>query len=167
MVGGVFHTYALFLLLLFAVATGHHRQKWISRITLVGTANERLRHAWGTLIDKIDRLIRGTKSAGRNARLSALRRASEAFLFTHERQKEMGLACSHEFDENWTRLGRFTRLSWMEESYYYSSAEVLCRDGRMDGNVLVIPQMHSTREYGPWENRFYDESSPGRHVQSY
>lgn len=52
----------------------------------------------------------------------------------------MGLACSHEFDENWTRLGRFTRLSWMEESYYYSSAGFLCRVGRMDDNMLVIPQ---------------------------
>lgn len=89
----VFFTPTLcFLLLLFAVATGHHRQKWISRITLVGTANERLRHAWGTLIDKIDRLIRGTKTAGRNARLSALRRASEAFLFLRMNdQKRRGL----------------------------------------------------------------------------
>lgn len=60
----------------------------------------------------------------------------------------------------WFRLGRFTRFSWMEESYYYSSAGFLCRDRRMDDDVLVIPQMHSMREYGPWENRFYDESSP-------
>lgn len=37
--------------------------------SLVGTANGRLRHAWGTLVEKIDRLIRGTKSAGRKARL--------------------------------------------------------------------------------------------------
>lgn len=49
--------------------------------SLVGTTNERLRHAWGTLIDKIDRLIRGTKSAGRDARLPHYDERARLFSF--------------------------------------------------------------------------------------
>lgn len=42
------------------ITTGHNRQKWISRIS-GRDDSQRLRHCKASLIDKIDRLIRGHK----------------------------------------------------------------------------------------------------------
>lgn len=147
--GGVLHTRALFFCSCYLWSQQDIIDKSGFLGSLVGTANERLRHAWGTLIDKIDRLIRGTKSAGRTARLPHYDERARLFsLYTRTNKKRRACLLSRVSDKNWTRLGRFTRLPWMEESYYYSSAGLLRRDGRMDDTVFGHPT--NALDEGTW-----------------
>lgn len=103
MVCGGSPRFVMFVSSLFSVdVSGHTRQKWISRIFLVGgRTTRRLWRAWETMIDKIrHRVIRVTNS-WKKCKTSTTR-ASEAFLFSSSTRgmtmkKETGLAGSYDF----------------------------------------------------------------------
>lgn len=98
-----YHRAFLYFLSAFSTdATGHTRQKWISRIFLVGgRTTRRLRRAWETMIDKIRQGNKGHEQL-EEAQDFHHTRAGEAFLFSSStrgmpKKKETGLAGSYDF----------------------------------------------------------------------
>lgn len=102
--------------------------------SLLGTT-QRLRHAWGTLIDKIDRLIRGHKISWEKRETS--NHTSERGFSLCMTRTEAWLATNFMFghmkDTNTWKAFFELASSWMEEGLQPSSAGFLCRERWVNG----------------------------------
>lgn len=151
MVGGVLHTRALFFCSCYLWSQQDVIDKSGFLGSLVGAVNERLRHAWGTLIDKIDGLIRGTKSAGRKARLPHYDERARLFSLYARRttKKRQGLLALTSLMKTGPGLeGLLAYPGWRKATTTHRPGFSV----ELGGWMMVCwssHKMHSTREDGP------------------